>query len=77
MIDTKYLTDALAALGAKRRVLKFVLCRHRDRCVADGEHDMALVWNSLAVTIAEIEDHERLTLAAMEQEFMPGSERLS
>lgn len=70
MIDAKYLTEALAGLsGVKRHAFKRALCEFRDRHVAEGEHDVALVYNALAATIADIEDHERAVLRELEASF--------
>lgn len=70
MIDATYLTEALAALGShKRRHLKVAACERRDLCALAGEHDVALVFNALAATVADIDDDERRTMAAVERDF--------
>jgi hypothetical protein len=61
------IVTALADLGDRRAAFKVATAERRDECVERGDHTMAAVWQGIAVAIAEIEDHERATLAALEK----------
>lgn len=57
---------AVAALGDKRRIFAGVLCEHRDRYVAEGNLEMAELWNLLSCLAHETLAEERATLRTVE-----------
>lgn len=70
MLDTNYLLDALSSLSStQRRIYKAVLAEQRDRQATEGNHDLALIWNAMAVMLAAVDDHERSSLRRLEDGF--------